>query len=143
MIPTLWVAGPPLRDPESEEWRSRFANRKANAKALLDAGGLVVFGTDNAFIEPGEGMRLEIEALSAAGFAPADIIDTLTRNGAELLGLEAEQGTIEESKIADLVVVRGNPLEDISALTDVALVVKGGKVLVDGCRHHRNRSETR
>lgn len=131
MIPTLWVAGPPLRDPASELWASRFANRKANAKALLDAGGLVVFGSDNAFIEPGAGMRLEIEALSAAGFAPADIIDTLTRNGAEFLGLEAEQGTIEVSKLADLVVVRGDPLHDISALTDVALVVVGGKVLVD------------
>jgi imidazolonepropionase-like amidohydrolase len=141
-ITTLWVAGPPLRDPTSELWARRLATRKANVKALLDAGGLVVFGTDNAFIDVGEGIRLEIEALTSAGFAPADIINSLTRNGAEFLGLEAEQGTIEVSKLADLVVVRGDPLQDSSSLTDVALVVKGGKVFLDR-RHEKISTKIR
>ncbi len=131
MITTLWVAGPPIRDPGSELWATRLATRKANAKMLLDAGGLPVFGTDNFFIEPAEGIRLEIQALTEAGFEPSDVIEVMTRNAAEFLGLETEQGTIEPSKVADLVVVRGDPLLDILALTDPVLVILGGEVVVD------------
>lgn len=49
-----------------------------------------------------------------------------TRNGAEMLGMEDELGTIEEGKLADVIVVAGNPLADIEALKRVYAVIKGG-----------------
>ncbi len=56
-----------------------------------------------------------------------------TRNGAALCGMEAELGTVEVGKVADLIVVGGNPLEDIENLGSLQLVLKQGKVVAD---HH-------
>ncbi len=58
--------------------------------------------------------------------APMDAIIAATRNGAEALGLEDQLGTIEEGKLADVIVVAGNPLADLSALKRVNVVIKGG-----------------
>jgi imidazolonepropionase-like amidohydrolase len=55
----------------------------------------------------------------------------MTRDSAIFLRQERELGTIEEGKRADLIIVRGNPLEDLSALRNVVVVVKGGSILVD------------
>jgi imidazolonepropionase-like amidohydrolase len=55
----------------------------------------------------------------------------ITRRAAVYLGVEGELGTLEPGKIADIVIVDGDPLSDISALGNVEVVVQGGRVIVD------------
>jgi imidazolonepropionase-like amidohydrolase len=67
-------------------------------------------------------------------FTPLEAIEAATRVNAQVLGLAKEFGTVEEGKHADLVVVQGNPLDDIGLLLNrdnVHLVVQGGKIVKD------------
>ena len=63
------------------------------------------------------------------GVTPMEAIQIGTKNGAELLGIDQELGTIESGKIADLVAVPGNPLKDINLLAHPDFVMKGGAVV--------------
>ncbi len=98
------------------------------------AGVLVASGTDagTPFNCHGDNL-MEVRLLvEYGGFTPAEAIEAATRVNAKVLGLENELGTITEGKIADLVAVRGNPLEDIGLLADpqsVSLVVQGGRIV--------------
>ncbi|MBW2422975.1 MAG: amidohydrolase family protein, partial [Deltaproteobacteria bacterium] len=68
------------------------------------------------------------------GIPPLDVIRWATRNGAELMGRSDELGTIEEGKLADLLVVDGDPLADIGCLQDrnrLLAIVKGGIFVED------------
>jgi imidazolonepropionase-like amidohydrolase len=69
----------------------------------------------------------EIELLVGAGMPPVDVIASATRIPAEMMGLEQLIGTIELGKRADLVVVRGDPLKNVSALKSVAWTIKDGE----------------
>ena len=64
-----------------------------------------------------------------AGMSPADAIRSATVSSAELLGVEETLGTLEAGKLADLIAVSGNPLDDISTLTAVQFVMKEGVVV--------------
>lgn len=65
----------------------------------------------------------------AAGLSPQQIIEASTRGGARALGLDAELGTVEAGKVADLLVVHGDPLADLGALARPLLVVHEGQVV--------------
>jgi imidazolonepropionase-like amidohydrolase len=73
----------------------------------------------------------EMAWLVARGLTPEEAVIAGTRRGAEVLRLAGDIGTLEVGKLADIVAVRGNPLEDIQAVNDVAVVIKEGRVLVD------------
>ena len=73
----------------------------------------------------------EIRRMSDAGMTPAQIIVSATSNAARVCQLERSLGTVEAGKVADLFVVSGDPLRDLSALTAVRLVVHGGAVIRD------------
>ena len=64
-----------------------------------------------------------------SGMPAIKVISSLTRIGANILGKQRDLGTIEPGKLADIIVVDGNPLYDITALAHVEMVVKGGQVL--------------
>jgi imidazolonepropionase-like amidohydrolase len=74
---------------------------------------------------------MEVRALQDIGLSPAEILTMMTRDAAIYLGRGDELGTIEKGKRADLLIVRGNPLEDLSALRNVVVVVKNGTILID------------
>jgi imidazolonepropionase-like amidohydrolase len=73
----------------------------------------------------------EIEWLARCGMTAHQAITAATLRGAELCGAESDHGTIEPGKIADLIVMPKNPLENVSALRGVEIVVKEGRVVVD------------
>ena len=63
-----------------------------------------------------------------AGLKPADAIRSATINAARMIGRDGEQGTIDAGKVADLLILDGNPIEDIGAVRRIYRVVKGGIV---------------
>ena len=89
----------------------------------------LAYGTDTS-ISPPDALRIETETLARA-FSPAEIVQMLTANAAQYLGLADEIGTLTPSKAADLLLVSGDPLVDIGDLADVVAVIKGGDVVVD------------
>lgn len=103
----------------------------ANVRQLWDAGVTVAFGTDQTSARPAvEALADEVGALSIV-LSPAEIITTLTRNGAAFLDLSDEMGTLEPGKLADIVIIDGDPLADISDLSNVKIVIQGGRIVVD------------
>lgn len=104
----------------------------ANTRRFVEAGGRVALGTDyagyNAPFELGTPMR-EITMMQEAGMAPLQIIQAATQNAAHVCGLEDEIGTLEAGKAADILVVEGDPLQDVEALARVMWVVRDGVVI--------------
>jgi Tol biopolymer transport system component/imidazolonepropionase-like amidohydrolase len=96
--------------------------------ALIKAGGRVIAGTDSPINPYGLSLLLELEHFVRGGLSPADAIRTATAVPAEAMGLGADLGTIEAGKLADLVVVDGNPLANITDLRRTRTVVKDGTV---------------
>ena len=102
-----------------------------NLALFIEAGGEVVFGTDYAgapTIDFDLGMPIhEIEWMQEAGMTPMQIIIAATKNGARSCNMENELGTLEAGKLADVLVVDGDPLADIHALTNAHLILREGK----------------
>jgi imidazolonepropionase-like amidohydrolase len=93
------------------------------------AGGQVALGTDYAGhgIKFDLGMPLtEIKLMQAAEMTPMQIIVAATRNAAKVCSLP-DHGTLEAGKVADVLVVDGNPLEDLDALSRVYMVIHNGE----------------
>ena len=127
--PTLWIMRIGSLASESES----FEITKQNLKFLSDKGVRISLGTDTLCSMPRPGLNTiqEMEFMAEAGLTPEKIIRAGTRNAAEHLGLLDDLGTVEPGKIADLIIVAGDPLKDISCLHQVEMVIKGGKVVHD------------
>ena len=95
-----------------------------------DAGVTIVCGTDAGVYPHGQNAR-ELELLVEYGLSPADALRTATVSAAEVLNMSDRLGRIATGYIADIVAVRGDPLEDISALRKPIVVIKDGNVHVD------------
>ena len=107
-----------------------------NLNRFVAAGGKVAMANDytdipqNGFDHFELGMPMhEITRMHEAGITPADIIVASTRHAAEVCGLGDELGTLESGKAADVLVVNGDPLADLNALTDVHMVIHDGAVI--------------
>ena len=96
---------------------------------LHRAGVPILAGSDtpNPFVFPGSSLHEELELLVGAGLTPMEAIVAATADPARFLGLSATHGTIEPGKTADLVLLDGNPLEDIRNTRAIAGVVLSGK----------------
>jgi imidazolonepropionase-like amidohydrolase len=100
-----------------------------NARILWDGGMTYAYGTDTQW-DPRESLADELRALNLV-FSSRDIIKIMGPNSAAAIGKSSELGTLEPGKRADIVIVDGDPLEDIFNLTRVVVVVKDGKVMSD------------
>jgi imidazolonepropionase-like amidohydrolase len=128
---------PTFRDgkpwPESildGQGRGREAGEKAvNARTLWDAGVTFGFGTDTNY-HPREGLAHELKTLNLM-FSPQDIIKLMGPNTAAFLEKSKDLGTLEAGKLADIVLLPGNPLEGYWNLLNPKVVIKGGVVMVD------------
>lgn len=90
------------------------------------AGGSLAIGSEAPAVPFGLGVHLEMAALERAGMAPDQVLRMATMGGALALGLEQQLGSLEEGKLADFVVLDGDPLADVGAALDILAVVKGG-----------------
>ena len=105
-----------------------------NLRRFVEAGGVVALGTDFAgYSTPFDlGMPItEIQLMCEAGMTTMQIIEAAPRNAAVVCGLGDSLGTIEPGKIADLLVISGDPLADLNALTSVVIVIREGVVVRD------------
>jgi imidazolonepropionase-like amidohydrolase len=113
---------------------ARVAERErvsaANLKRVAEAGIPIAMGTDagNPMTLHGPSVYAEMEAMQAAGLTPAQVLTASTRGGARAMGREKDFGTVEKGKLADLLVVAGDPLADVANLRKVRYVVRGGVV---------------
>lgn len=103
---------------------------QANLKKIAESGVPIGVGPDTgvpgAF--PGLAVHREMELMAQAGVSPATVLVAATRNAAEYLG-EESLGTIEKGKTADVVIINGNPLQNINYTYNVETVIKDGKVV--------------
>jgi imidazolonepropionase-like amidohydrolase len=105
---------------------ARHAQLGAASVALHRAGIPLVLGSDLAV--PGHTMHREMELNVRAGLTPMEAILAVTSVPARVMGMERESGTIEAGKRADLVVVEGDPLADISHIRRVSAVIAAGRL---------------
>jgi hypothetical protein len=93
---------------------------------LVRAGGRVAVGSEAPAVPYGLGVHLELALLARAGIPNDQLLRMATAGGALALGLEREIGTLEEGKLADFVVVDGDPLTHIADTLRILAVAKGG-----------------
>jgi imidazolonepropionase-like amidohydrolase len=93
---------------------------------LHRAGLDIVAGTDQ--VVPGHSLRRELELYVQAGFTPMEAIQAATIVPARVMKMDKESGTVEAGKVADLILVNGNPLENIRNLRNADLVITKGRV---------------
>ena len=91
------------------------------------AGGKIHSGSDPNHVVPGYALHAELEMLVEAGLTPLQAIQTAALNVAEAWGKEKDFGSVEKGKVADLIIVRGDPLKNISDTQNVEMVFSEGK----------------
>jgi imidazolonepropionase-like amidohydrolase len=97
-----------------------------NLRLIADAGGVIVLGSDQS---TGPASHRELELMVEGGIPALEAIRIGTLNAAIFMGKERELGSVEEGKLADLVLLSADPLENISHTQEIDLVIKGGKVV--------------
>ena len=109
---------------------ARRAEMLAAMRELWDGGVIIAFGTDRCCNNPADDISQQIEALNRV-LSPAEIITALTHNAATYLDLSDEIGSLEPGKLADIVIIDGDPLVNIFDLANVEVVIQGGQIVVD------------
>lgn len=127
--PPQVLAARTQRRPWFAEEEYVFDEIAAQAHRIMLAGGKVGVGAHGQL--QGLGYHWELWALSMGGFSPFEALRAATRHGAQMIGIGQDAGSIEVGKLADLVILNSNPLDDIRASADIDAVLKHG-VLYDG-----------
>ncbi|MBL0113736.1 MAG: amidohydrolase family protein [Saprospiraceae bacterium] len=128
-MPSLWKFYAPSRISHGSYWHSWGTEQEVEWKEnyriwmmfvneYKNRGGRVTVGTDSGFIYQLYGFSYprELELLREAGFHPLEIIRSATLYGAQALGIDKELGTVEPGKLADLVIIKENPLKNLQVL---------------------------
>jgi len=139
VFPAIWESWDPKlgrRKPVTEdrirELNTATIKRTDEALVLAYKSGVPMLagtdcGVDNNFMFPGWSLHEELEALVKAGLKPIDALRMATINAAKWRGEDQTEGSVEKGNVADLVLLRSNPLETIGHTREVDGVVQGGK----------------
>jgi imidazolonepropionase-like amidohydrolase len=140
MVSTLGVFVPYFNDANMPLFRDRqqfpfdtlssAGQGPVNARLLFQAGITYAYGTDTTWA-PRDSLEHELRPLHLV-FSHEDLIPIMTKNAAIASGRGKDLGTLEVGKLADIVILGGDPLADEGALLDVDVVIKGGRVVVGG-----------
>lgn len=122
---------PALLGPALQQYREAFTRMKAFVRQFHDAGGVITAGTDCLPV-CGYGLHDELQLLVSAGLSPAAALRAATVNAARVLRWDDRLGRIAPGLVADLVVLDGNPLEDIRHAGRVHAVISDGRYLDRG-----------
>lgn len=134
LIATVWVqealaAGSGLSDATARKVVEVSEAHADSFARAVEAGVKVAMGTDAGVGPHGENLR-ELPLMASGGMAPAEVLRSSAQEAARLLGVDADLGTVEEGKLADLVAVEGSPLVLDDLASRVRAVWKGGEQVV-------------
>jgi imidazolonepropionase-like amidohydrolase len=121
-----------LMNPQTPLIRAGFEMNKINLKKLADGGARIAFGTDSGgapdrFFIQGYYEHREMELMVQAGLTPMQVIQAFSKNSAEALRIDKDYGALGRGKVADLLVLQKNPLENISNMRTIEAIYIGGK----------------
>lgn len=121
-----------LKDPLAPKIKAGFEMNKHNLKKLSDAGGRIAFGTDsggppNRFFVQGYFEHREMLLMVESGMTPMQVIQAFSKGSAEALRIDKDYGTLAAGKVADLLVLERNPLENISNMRTIQTIYLGGR----------------
>ena len=122
-------AGAPIPDNVVEKARSVIDAHRSGFRKTVQAGVRIAMGTDSGVVPHGQNLR-ELALMVEGGMTPAAALEATTRSAAQLMGLDADLGTIEPGKLADLVVVSGDPYDFATLGERVEAVWKAGARVV-------------
>jgi imidazolonepropionase-like amidohydrolase len=118
-----------LEPADLVEVKAGYKKLQALLLKYQKAGGKVLAGSDTSISVPGLSLQRELLMLVDSGFTPMEAITSATRLNAEFLGKGNDLGTIAAGKVADLIVVDADPLNEIRNLQKIKLVIKNGRIL--------------
>jgi imidazolonepropionase-like amidohydrolase len=121
-----------LKDPLTPKIKAGFEMNKHNLKQLADGGARIAFGTDsggapNRFFVQGYFEHREMLLMVESGLTPMQVIQAFSKGSAEALRIDKDYGTLAPGKVADLLVLERNPLENISNMRTIHTIYLGGK----------------
>ena len=119
------TGGLPVPDGMDERYRASFRKMLELVAALHNSGVTIVAGTDGL---PGFTLHRELELYADAGIAPKDVLRIATLTAAQVAKREKDLGTIEPGKLADFIIIDGDPTRHIRDVRRVVTVVKDGRV---------------
>ncbi len=128
-VPTLYVGEYVAQGRAAEGrmvWVQMIDIHKDTFKRALAAGVKIAFGTDVGGFDWNINPAREFDYMVKYGMTPAQAIRSATSAAADLLGMQDKIGSIEPGKLADIVAVKGNPLQDVTVLEKIDFVMKGG-----------------
>jgi len=127
LVPPNFVAALQNAAPPTAAQIATIVNDATQQAKVKAAGAQVANGTDSPLVVPGISLHLNLRgaALVQGNLAA---LQSATRDAAKIALVDKDLGTVEEGKLADLIVVNGNPLQDLKAAADVRLVIKNGRV---------------
>ncbi|MEO6287494.1 MAG: amidohydrolase family protein [Dyadobacter sp.] len=117
-----------LRTKNNPAFLTSFGNIQRTVKSLIEAGGHVTPGTDSPIIQPGLSYHAELQSWVDGGITPYQTLRAATLFSAEALGISKDLGTLESGKLADLVIIDGDPLKNIKDVMNVNTVIRNGEV---------------
>ena len=122
-----WIRRPG-RGGDPAQLADGFKKVQEFTRKYVEAGGKAVAGSDSGYM-PGLGVHFEMQSLVAAGVPPMKAIQGATLWAAQLGNQEKNLGTVEVGKLADITVIEGDPLQDITATRNVRMVIQNGTVI--------------
>lgn len=123
------AAGAAIAEPILEKARAVMTRHTNAIRRAIEAGVRIAMGTDSGVTPHGRNLR-EFTLMAELGMAPSAVLESATRSAAQLMGVDSERGAIEPGKLADLVLVDGDPYGFDTLADRISSVYLGGRQVI-------------